>query len=216
MTNKEIFSFLCEQRDKAIEAFQTTADVHPRFQEALATLVAFDFAVYRQQLRQEIIQHVAFWRANNPGAAELVDAVLFEFNSIYEGATEAAAYGIVDWQKPAFEAGGFDMGFDYNFRKGFEAVPGITLSFLQPLEDLLNPATIDELAEPEQEMEEVAGFQSLANAYLFSGLLPIHQVLVDLNQQAIFAEVTLKPDGLFLLGGHDTGVVYPLLTIAAA
>lgn len=215
MNNQHIANFLHERRDKAVEAFQAAPSVHPRFQETFSALLSFDFAAYRQQLHDEILQNVALWQNANTTEAKPLDALLFEFNSIYEWAVEARAYGIVDWQKPEPRASGFDMGYDYGFQGDFEAVPGISLSFLQPLEDLLAPETIHELAEPEQDMEEISGFQPLADAYLFSGLVVVHETLVALNQRSIFAKIGLKPDGLFLLGGHDTGLVYPILSTSA-
>jgi hypothetical protein len=159
------------------------------------------------------LQNAVFWQEDNRNEINPLDAILFEFNSIYEQAVEAPAYGIVNWQEPELKVSGFDMGYNLDFREGFEAVPGISLSFLQPLEDLLNPETIDELAEPEQDMEEISGFQSLSNAYLLSGLVVVHEALAELNQRSIFAKAGLKPNGLFLLGGHDTGLVYPILSV---
>ncbi|MGI4862773.1 MAG: hypothetical protein ACRYFZ_02550 [Janthinobacterium lividum] len=215
MDNQRIAIFLTERRDKAVKAFQTVPNVHPRFQEAFVVLMGFDFAAYRQQLHNEVLQNVALWQKDNTAEAKPLDALLFEFNSIYEYAVEARAYGIIDWQEPEPQVSGFDMGYDFDFQAGIEAVPGISLSFLQPLEELLNPETIDELAEPGQDMEGIAGFQSLADAYLFSGLVVVHAVLAELNQRAAFAEIGLKPTGLFLLGGHDTGLVYPILSKSA-
>jgi hypothetical protein len=215
MTNQHIASFLRQRRDEAVRDFLATPSVHPRFRETFASLLGFDFVAYRQQIHDEILQNVALWQRDTTTEAKPLDAVLFEFNGIYEWAVEAQAYGIVDWQKPELRVSGFDMGYDLDFRSDFEAVPGISLSFLQPLEDLLNPETIDELAAPKQDMEEVPGFQSLADAFLCSGLVVVHEALVELNRQAVFAGVDLAPGGLFLLGGHDTGLVYPILSISA-
>jgi hypothetical protein len=215
MNNQHIANFLRQRRDEAVKAFQAAPNVHPRFQETFATIVSFDFAAYRQQLHDEILQNVVCWQGDNTTEVKPLDAVLFEFNSIYEWAVEARAYGIIDWQKPGFQVSDFDMGYSYDFRSDFEAVLGISLSFLQPLEDLLNPETIHELAEPEQDMEEIPGFQPLADAFLFSGLVVVHETLVELNQRSVFTKVGLEPDGLFLLGGHDTGLVYPILSTSA-
>ncbi|MBJ6142196.1 hypothetical protein [Hymenobacter sp. BT559] len=215
MNNQHIANFLRQRRDEAVKAFQAAPNVHPRFQEAFASLLGFDFVAYRQQLHDEILQNVVLWQGDTNTEAKPLDAVLFEFNSIYEWAVEARAYGIVDWQKPEPQVSGFDMGYNLDFRSDFEAIPGLSLSFLQPLEDLLNPETIDELAEPEQDMEEVLGFQPLADAFLFSGLIVVHETLVELNRHSAFAKIGLELNGLFLLGGHDTGLVYPILSTSA-
>lgn len=213
MSNQQIAGYLQEQRDNALKSFQAVSDLHPHFQTCFATLMNFDFITYRQQLRDEILRNVTHWQAQEESgeAVKLLDALLFEFNSIYEWSVDANAYGVVDWQDASVQIEGFDMGFHYDFRKKFEAVPGISLSFLQPLEDLLHPDVIIEIAEPEQNMEDILGFQHLADSYLFSGLVPVHEVLIELSQQNIFAAVGLKPAAQFLLGGHDTGMVYPLL-----
>lgn len=215
MNNQNIAEFLSEQRDRAIGDFQTTPNAHPRFQETFAVLAGFDFVAYHQQLRSEILQNVVFWQKGGAVEANPLDAVLFEFNSIYECAVEARAYGIIDWQEPEMQVTGFEMGYNYSFLDEFEAVPGISLSFLQPIEDLLSPETIDGFIEPGQDMEEVPGFRSLVNAFLFSGLVAVHNVLAELDQRSTFAQLELKSKGLFLLGGHDTGLVYPILSKSA-
>ncbi len=215
MNNQAIAEFLSEQRDKAIRDFQTISNAHPRFQETFVILVNFDFVAYHQQLHSEILQNLIFWQSEGTAEAKPLDAILFEFNSIYEHAVEARAYGIIDWQEPELRVAGFDMGYNYSFQDGFEAVPGTSLSFLQPVEDLLSPETIDEFVEPEQDMEEIPGFQLLVNAFLFSGLVVVHNVLVELDQLSAFAKIELKPKGLFLLGGHDTGLVYPIFSKSA-
>jgi hypothetical protein len=213
MGNQQIAQYLQEQCNDALAAFRAVQGVHPRFQQCFTTLQEFDFTHYRQQLRDEILQNVKYWQQveGDIEAARPLDALLLGFNSIYEQAVDAHAYGIVDWQDATPHTEGFDMGFDYDFRKQFYSVPGISLDFLQPLEELLAPETIHELADPQQDMEDVPSFRYLADATLFSGLVPVHEVLVDLDQQQTFAQIGLKPSAQFLLGGHDTGVVYPLL-----
>ncbi|AHJ98451.1 hypothetical protein [Hymenobacter swuensis] len=217
MDNQQIAHYLQQQRDTALTSFQAVTTMHPRIRACFATLQAFDFAAYRQQLHGEILRNLAQWQilAKPEEALQPLDALLFEFNSIYEYAEQADAYGIVDWQDAAPHIEGFDMGYKHDFRKGFEAVPGMSLSFLKPLEVLLDPGTIDELVDDEQDMEEVPGFQPLADAYLFSGLAVVHDVLAELNQQNHFAGIGLKPAAQILLGGHDTGIVYPLLFTAS-
>ncbi len=215
MNNQLIGISLHERRDEAIAAFQLASNVHPRLQEAFAALANFDFTAYSQQLHSELVQNSHLWHEKPVSSDNSIDAILFEFNSIYEDAVDARAYGVIDWQKPVLHVAGFDMGYDFDFRKGFDAVPGISLHFLQPLEDLLNPDAIDELVEPDRDMEDVPGFQSLVNSFLFSGLSVIHRVLVESNLRTLFTKAGLKPDGLVVLGGHDTGLVYPLFSMSA-
>jgi hypothetical protein len=213
MNNQHIESYLIEQRDNALASFQAASTVHSPLWSCFEMLTAFDFAAYRQQLRAEILHNVIQWQAPESveGTEQFLDAVLFEFNKIYDQAVEANAYGIVDWENVGPHVEGFDMGFSYDFRDNFENVPGISLSFLRPLEDLLAPDTIEEMAEIEEGREENPELKSLIDAYLFSGLVSIHNVLVELNKHHAFDRMGLTSSAQFLVGEHDTGVVYPLL-----
>lgn len=213
MSNQDIERYLREQRENALTSFQAVSDTHSPLRPCFALLSEFDFVAYRQQLRTEILHNVIHWRVpeNTKGPINQLDAILFEFNKVYDQAVEANAYGITNWEDKGPHVEGFDMGFSYDFRENFDPVPGISLPFLQPLEDLLSPGTIEEMAELEEGREDNPELKQLIHAYLFSGLVSIHDVLAELDKHNTFAKVGFRPGAQFLLGEHDTGTVYPLL-----
>jgi predicted DNA-binding WGR domain protein len=213
--NDKISSYLKAQLDSYKSKLKATTNLKPIFSEILKKLEEFDFENYKIDAENEIKTNLVEWWTNplkgiNPD--EVVYSILFEYDYYLAKNVEANSYGIVEWEDFKLHTKGFDMGFNYDFAEGFEANPGITLSFFNNLDlfssqdNLPKDIDIDELYYME-------GYQELLKTYLFSGLVALNEVFKILNNKGVFNTIKSKKGFMFMIGEHDMGEVFPIYVI---
>lgn len=213
--NDKISNYLKAQLDSYKSKLKVLPNLAPVLSDLFQKLEQFDFEIYKKTAEKEIEHNLTEWWANpskwvNPD--EIIYSILFEYDlSYFAKDVEALAYGIVSWENFRLHTKGFDMGYNYDFAAGFEAVPGITLNFLDNLEklDRLNLSEdidIDELFDTE-------GYQELLKTYIFSGLVALNEVFCSLDKKDILKKIKSKKGFMFIIGEHDMGEVFPIYSI---
>jgi predicted DNA-binding WGR domain protein len=210
--NEKITNYLRAQLDSYKGKLKAIKEPKQLILELLQKLEQFDFEAYKRKTEKEIEDNLSEWWTNptkdiNP--EETVFSILFEYDYYYAKDVEANSYGIVSWENFRQHTKSFDMGYDYDFAEGFEAMPGLTLNFFDNLEVLDWSKRSDE----EEDLYEIEGFQDLLKVYLFSGLVALNEVFIKVDKKGIFKKINSKKGFMFMIGEHDMGEVYPLYTI---
>lgn len=214
--NDKIARYFASELSDAKQQLKTSTSANSFFLELLDKLELFDFQTFKQNIRNNIEHSLTnFW--TNPAQGidpkETISAILFEYNSPLDKEPYAHAYGIIDWEDFGEYTEMFDMGDDYDFAEGFEATLGFDLDFFSPLAVLTDwyDENTDEYAPYLQNME---GYQALINAYLFSGLLCLHEVFKSMTEQGYFSKLNTAERFIFIIGEHDSEQ-YPLLILTS-
>ena len=212
MLNHKINSNLKYLRDQSLSSFRVLKDVHPLFQDLFKSLERYDFTAFKRGLSKQIKSNLKEWWINPDRGIDQTEklyAILFEYDYyIFRTNVEAMSYGIGSWENFKTHTNEFDMGYNYDFA-GFEAAPGLTLKYYDALETLANENLPEDLQM--SGIYDAIGYQELISVYTFSGLVAIHEVFSELNDQGLFDEINVMNGFMILVGEHDSGSVYPVL-----
>ena len=213
MRNKLIEENLRAQKESFLQSFKQLKGVNSLFIELFEDLQKFDFSSFKKQLAEEIRINLNEWWVNTDKGIikeEKLYAVLFEYDyDIFQSEIEALSYGIGSWDDFETHTEDFDMGFNYDFSTEFEAAPGLTLKYYNPLEKLAEENLPDDLKT--QDLFDQDGYHELINSYTFSGLVAIHEVFVELEKSGELNKLNRLDGFMILIGEHDSGEVYPVL-----
>ncbi|MFY7908627.1 MAG: WGR domain-containing protein [Emticicia sp.] len=210
-TNDKILHYLTVLLESNTQKFKSYSSVLPLITELFNSLQIFDWDLYKTQVTEEIKKNFDEWWTNpQKGIIDEVAlfSILFEYDYYLQKDVHARAYGIVEWEDFKPHTKSFDMGYEYDFANGFEAVPGITLNFFDNLEVLYwenLPETIDA-----GELFYAEGYQEMIKCYVYNGLIALHKVFADLDNQKLFDKINKRRGFMFLVGEHDTGEVFPI------
>ncbi len=210
-SNDKILNYLTVLLESNTQKFKSYSSVLPLITELFNSLQIFDWDLYKVKVSGEIKNNLDEWWTNPQKGIisdEVLSSILFEYDYFLQKDVHARAYGIVDWQdfKPYTKS--FDMGYEYDFANRFEAVSGITFNFFDNLEALYwenLPETIDA-----GELFYTDGYQEMIKCYVYSGLIALHKVFADLDNQKLFDKINRRKGFMFLVGEHDTGEVFPV------
>ncbi len=231
MTNELIRKNLTKRKESCLSALNSISNLDSYLNDILKNLNEFDFEIYKQDLKNEILENLKEWWTNPVKGIkkeEELFAILLEYDYFFQKNVEATAYGIGEWKDYQVQSDKFNMGFDYDFTTEFYACPGIKLNFFDSLEALdhsnlpekytnnnLNfddlkigvPIDVDVL----NDIEDLEGYQEIIELHKCEGMLSIHDMFLELDKRKVFETINYKNNFMFLIEEHDSGEVYPLL-----
>ncbi|WP_298894732.1 hypothetical protein [uncultured Psychroserpens sp.] len=213
MSNSKIIATLFSLRNEYDTNFNAIPNLDKLLYRLYQELKSYDFETYKKHLEVEIEKNLNEWWINPEKGIirdEELFAILFEFDGYFlmEG-VDAAAYGIGTWKDYKVQTEEFDMGYDYDFATKFDALPGITMSFMDSL------AILDDEKLPSEykdvDIDELDGLIELFELYKFEGFIAIHETLMKMDFEQKFEGLNYKNNFMFIIDEHDSGEVYPLL-----
>ncbi len=231
MGNKIIRETLINRKNSCLEKLESIPNLDSFINKILNRFFKFNFHSYKKKLKKEILKNLKEWWVNPAKGIDKEEkllAVLFEYGHFFKKNVKAEAYGIGEWKNHKAYTDKFDMGVNYDFTKEFYASPGITLNFFDTLyyldEDKLPKKYTDEglnldnyndgdiiVLNDSNSIELVAGYDELIELHKLEGLIAIHDVLVELDENKEFESLNYANNFMFLIDEHDSGEVYPLL-----
>lgn len=196
--NQAIQTYLTSRREEALSAIRH----NPLTKAVCAQLEATDLTAVTRQFAQEIGATATKWWPTLD-ADKPIDAILFEYDYLYEPNPMADLYGcrFTDPADLHVQAESYFIGWDYDMP--LEALPGITLSLLNPLYLLQNSGNT-ELFENTKLVAE------LRNAYLFTAFLALHHAVAELVQTDVYEHMPRRRPFHFLIQEHDMAETYPI------
>lgn len=217
MKNTIIKKNLTVRKNQVQSILNANTNLDPLLKRVLYDLYQFDFEAYKERLSREILVSMeAFWinAAKGIKKEEKLNAILFEYGHFFRKNTKAEAYGIAKWKDHKTQTDKFDMGSDYDFTTGFYACKAISLNFFDSLEtlDYENlPATYKNEDSNCNTIENNKGYYELIALHQYEGMIAIHDVLIQLNNNSAFEVLNYNNNFMFLMQEHDSGETYPLL-----
>lgn len=187
--NQAIYQYLTSRRDQVLSAFQSTNTVVNSVRDELNLISPHDVKL---QFDQELTMNCEkYWLE----AIEPIDGIVFEYDYIYRPNEEAVAYGIIFNGQNSFklQAEPYSFGYDYGFAALFEAVPGITLTVINPLCKLENLPDI-------YSSESIA---AVKEAYVLTASIALHLALADFVQGSTFERLVRHSPTHFFFQEHD-------------
>lgn len=197
--NQLILENLKKHRDKHFAVFENYPFKNELLIKTYDKLKLANFYEFKKNLKEEISKNLEETWIPLSGS-QCLDAILFEYDWILNLNEEAKAYGIIEWTDFQIYTDDFSMSNKYDFIDGFECVPGLTLSFAKPIQELKE-------GEHYRYYDDI---EELAYAYCYCGYIAIQEVFFELEKNRAFSNLNRKDNFMFLIGMHDIGQT-PLL-----
>jgi len=207
-SNEEIGNQLKHELEIAVSEYKSSGKFK-QTENVFDELMSYNFSRYKRRLRKDILTNVKKnWtnpkRGINPD--QKLDAILFEHDFPQVKNQETELYGIIDWEQKTIESVKVEMGNSYDFADGLEQIPGIKTQFF-------NPFVKNRLGKSYYENGIlITDDKELAKCFQLIGILAIHKVFSELNNENTFDRINKNNGFHFLFGEHDEEC-YLILTI---
>ncbi|MEK6153941.1 hypothetical protein WIW50_11800 [Flavobacteriaceae bacterium 3-367] len=206
--NKDIENLIKIELDGAISEYKSS-DKYTETESVFNELMNYNFDRYKRKLKTEIQKKLKrIWTSPKKGInpEQKLDAFLFEHYFPEVKDHKADIYGIIDWEEKKLDGLIIDMGFSYDFADGLEQDSGITMQFYNPFvkNDLGKSFYKDGILITED--------TELAKCFQLKGMISIHQVFNELNDENAFDRINKNDEFYVLFGEHDEDC-HLLLTI---